>query len=285
MDKSQKANLSMGSKGYSGDSLPPAPFITVVIPLYNKESTIAQTIQSVLDQTYQDFELVIVNDGSKDDSVATVSAFEGPRIRLINQENAGVSAARNRGVKEARGEYVAFLDADDHWTPNHLEEIAALIRDYGDVADVFATNFFRQFADGDNIINRKDLRRDIVENYFKSITRTVLINSSCVCISKDAFISVGGFREQFSMGEDIDLWNRLCRRYKIAFSPEATSIYMIDAPNNSRSRKIDYSRDAASVSLRGVSSNLYDIQLSLSRFLKYIVKRLINYHPRVRKPL
>ena len=104
--------------------------ISVVIPLYNKEKQIAKTLQTVLNQTYQDFEIVIVNDGSTDGSVDEVKKFLNPRIRLINQKNGGVSAARNRGIEEAKGEYIAFLDADDVWDIEHLEVLYQLILAY-----------------------------------------------------------------------------------------------------------------------------------------------------------
>ena len=91
--------------------------ISVVIPLYNKEKQIANTLRSVFAQTYTDYEIIVVNDGSTDNSVAVVESLNDPRIRLIHQKNAGVSAARNRGIEEARGEYIALLDGDDEWKP------------------------------------------------------------------------------------------------------------------------------------------------------------------------
>ena len=104
--------------------------ISVIIPLYNKEKQIAKTLQTVLNQTYQNFEIVIVNDGSTDRSVDEVKKFLNSRIRLINQKNGGVSAARNRGIKEAKGEYLAFLDADDIWQNNYLQTQIDLICKY-----------------------------------------------------------------------------------------------------------------------------------------------------------
>ena len=90
--------------------------ISVVIPLYNKEKQIRKTLQSVLTQTFQDFEIVVVNDGSTDNSAIEVEKVKDPRIRLIHQQNAGVSAARNKGIEEARYELIAFLDADGNQT-------------------------------------------------------------------------------------------------------------------------------------------------------------------------
>lgn len=259
------------------------PLISVVIPLYNKEATISNTISSVLNQSFTNFEVIVVNDGSTDKGPEIVAQFEDERILLFSQDNSGVSAARNVGVQKSRANYIAFLDGDDYWSIHHLQQIADLILDYGDVADLFSTNFYRQFPDGERIINRTEPYRGLIKNYFKSISNKALIHTSCVCISKRAFNSVGGFDMRFSIGEDINLWNRLCRRYKLAYSPEATSYYTIDAPNNSRDRRIDYSKDAARVSLVELSNDPYDIYLSLVRFTKYCIKRATNYQPRIRK--
>ena len=92
--------------------------ISIVIPLYNKEQQIGKTLESVFAQSFQDYEVVIVNDGSTDKSVEIVEGMADKRIRLINQKNSGVSAARNKGIQESRGEYIAFLDADDEWKPD-----------------------------------------------------------------------------------------------------------------------------------------------------------------------
>lgn len=137
--------------------------ISVVIPLYNKEKQIAKTLQTVLNQTYQDFEIVIVNDGSTDGSVDEVKKFLNPRIRLINQKNGGVSAARNRGIEEAKGEYIAFLDADDLWDIDHLEVLYQLILAYpknGAYATAYRNNI--EGATHNIILKRFHLRKRLV---------------------------------------------------------------------------------------------------------------------------
>ena len=116
--------------------------ISVVIPLYNKESSIAQSLKSVLSQEHDDFEVVIVDDGSTDGSVGVVEAIHDSRIRLIRQENGGPSKARNTGVKNAKGEWILFLDADDELEPGALEYFAKNINKHFDTSFIFAPFYF-----------------------------------------------------------------------------------------------------------------------------------------------
>lgn len=260
-----------------------APFFSVVIPLYNKEKNIGGTIDSVLNQTFSDFELIVVDDGSPDRSAEIVASYDDPRIRLFKKENGGVSSARNRGVLEAKGAYIVFLDADDTWEEIHLSEIAKLIHDYGSEAKAFATNFARKFPDGSRYINRSDMKRGLVNDFFKQTNKCSFVNSSCVCIDREALIEVGPFNERYTHGEDIDLWFRIARKFSYAYSPVVTSVYNID-PTSGSCTTMNYERESAKDALKGVSGNPYDLLISLSRFLKYLVKRVIGYKPRVRKP-
>ncbi len=258
-----------------------SPRISVVIPLYNKEKTIKKTIESVLRQTSTDFELVIVNDGSTDKSVDIVREIDDSKIRLINKPNGGVSSARNRGIIEAKSNYIAFLDADDHWRPNHLAEINSLINEYGNSCRVFTTNFARRFPDGETFVNRNDLKKGRIHNYFKMVSKGAVIHSSCVTIEKNTLLSIGLFNEKYTHGEDIDLWNRLGRKYGVAYSPEVTSIYSIT--NEGSVLTMNYKRESAKDALKGVSPNFYDIFLSTKRFVYYWIKRVIKYQPKVTK--
>ena len=114
--------------------------ISVVIPLYNKEKSITSTLRTVLNQTFRDYEIVIVNDGSTDGSVEEIEKVQDDRIRLVHQPNAGVSAARNRGIEEAKGDLIAFLDADDEWKPEYLATQYHLFQKYPECS-VFACNY------------------------------------------------------------------------------------------------------------------------------------------------
>ncbi|MBC5632686.1 glycosyltransferase family 2 protein [Parabacteroides hominis] len=212
------------------------PLISVVIPLFNKEKVVLKTLESVTKQTFTDFEVVVINDGSTDRSVGIVSQFisdreslsDQPNIRLINKPNGGVSSARNRGIQEAKGEYVAFLDADDEWMPDFLYRINELIVKYP-MCDVFATLYAYREPDKFYEADIKGFTFDsidgIVDNYFvmSMLGRPPLWTSSIV-VSKRAISSIGGF-PAMKMGEDILTWAQLACRYKIAYYRKALSVY------------------------------------------------------------
>lgn len=204
--------------------------ISIVIPLYNKEKLIGSTIHSILNQTYQEYEIVVVNDGSTDNSVAEVDKIHDSRIRLINQLNAGVSVARNRGIAESKGDFIALMDADDLWTPDYLETQIDLVNKYPK-CDVFAINY--EFKDSHNkstptIIKRLPFNKTdgVLSNYFEVATYShPPITSISIMARRGVFESVGGFPLGIKSGEDLLTWARLACRYKIAYSKKACAIY------------------------------------------------------------
>ena len=204
--------------------------ISVVIPLYNKESQINQTIQSVLRQSFQDFEIVVVDDGSTDNSVSEVQRFDDPRIRTISQTNAGVSAARNHGIAEAKGEFIALLDGDDVWKTDYLATQSALTEKYPE-CDVFATDYEFHSTNGritPTILNRLpfDSEDGILINYFEVATHShPPLWTSAVMFRKSTIESLGGFPMGIKSGEDLLTWARLACRCKIAFSRKVGAIY------------------------------------------------------------
>lgn len=160
--------------------------ISVVIPLYNKEKYVRRTIDSVLKQTFQDFEIVVVNDGSTDNGVGVVNSYNNPKIRLVNQENQGVSAARNRGISEAKYDYIAFLDADDEWTESHLSDIKKLIDKFPHCG-VFGTSY--QIKKGDELFTPRvygsytfSSNEGVLDNYYELASGAdfPIHQSSCV---------------------------------------------------------------------------------------------------------
>lgn len=209
--------------------------ISVVIPLYNKEQSIASTINSVLAQTYKDFEIVVVNDGSTDKSVDVVRSIDDDRIVLISQKNQGVSAARNTGILAARGNYVAFLDADDIWDIQYLETSVKLIKDYPN-AGIYGT------ASG-LIIN--DIKKTENSNYSKHrgyINNPWLYGSpystSAIIVAKSVFSKVGFFDERMTHGEDLDMWWRILLNYPCVYEDITYSYYRVDAENSLMAMKI-----------------------------------------------
>ena len=212
------------------------PAVSVVIPLYNKGPYIARALNSVLAQTFQDFEVIVVDDGSTDDGAAVVRGFDDPRIRLIQQENQGVSAARNRGIEAARAELVAFLDADDEWLPGFLGTVMRLRRKFPE-AGAYATAFMKKFSS--DICQEQTFSgipqsdwEGIIPSYFRSCAFGKLpIRSSNVAIPREVFFDVGMFPVGEWWGEDTDMWGRVALRYPIGFSSGYYAIYNVGATN------------------------------------------------------
>lgn len=212
--------------------------ISVIIPLYNKETGIATALRSVLSQTYQEFEIVVVDDGSTDSSVAVVETFDDARIRLIRQQNAGVSAARNRGIAEAKGEYVAFLDADDEWMPDFLAEIRALQEAYPECR-AQATAYINNFqGNKKNIIQKKIPFKEqcgILINYFEVASCShPPVWTSAVCIERKLLQEIGGFPVGIKSGEDLLTWARIAVHTHWAYSRKALSQYNLGEGYNKR---------------------------------------------------
>lgn len=210
--------------------------VSVVIPLYNKGSYIARALNSVLAQTFQDFEVIVVNDGSTDSGAEIVRSFFDPRVRLIQQENHGVSVARNKGVIEARGKLIAFLDADDEWTPEHLEVLLRL-KEYYPEAGAYATAYI-YMCRGSKIrypyfrCIPKGPWEGLLQSYFKSaLLGDPPVSASTVGIPKDVLIEIGGFNTMAWAGEDLELWERIALKYPIAFSWDGIGIYHTEASN------------------------------------------------------
>lgn len=207
--------------------------ISVIIPLYNKGKQIAHTLRSVLNQTFQDFEVVIVDDGSTDGSVAEVEKFCDSRIRLIHQKNAGVAAARNRGIEEAKSDLIAFLDADDEWKPEYLATQYHLSQKYPD-CNVFACNY--EFRDTEGKVTPTIIRKlpfsgedGILSNYFEVASCShPPICSISIMVKKQAIQEIGGFPVGIKSGEDLLTWARLAVNGQIAYSRRSLAIFNIE---------------------------------------------------------
>lgn len=234
--------------------------ISVVIPLYNKEQAIVKTIESVLKQTYSDFEAIVVDDGSKDNSLQVVQSIEDSRLRIIHKENGGVSSARNRGIREAKGDYIALLDGDDLWEPTFLEEQIKLIDDFPN-AGMWGVNtaFIKHGRQQKWEQGMGTGFRGYVENYFGT-THNDLYCSSSVVIRKEVFSVAGYFDERISSSEDLDMWFRIILHYSVVFYDNVLVYYNQDAEN-----RVAYDTDVRFPLTK-------DIKFYLEKFLPYCEK-------------
>ena len=214
--------------------------ISIIIPLYNKASTIQHTISSVLSQTIQDFELIIVDGNSTDGSFEIASQINDPRIVLFKQHGKGISTARNQGVEKAKSDIVAFLDADDTWEPNFLETILQLTEKYPN-AGMYGTAF--AVCRNNNPLRTVSLDTDkdgALLSYFSDFTEAghPIIITSAFSVRKSAFLAVGGYSDSLRVGEDHDLFGKLALHYPVAYSPKICSRYNLASENNTDT--VDY---------------------------------------------
>ena len=212
--------------------MPHSPAVSVVVPLYNKEQHVFRAIDGILKQTFQDFEVVVVDDGSTDGGAAVVRAMGDPRIRLISQPNAGVSVARNNGIAVARAPLIAFCDADDAWRPDFLANIVDLQREFPQ-AGAYALNYECVGADGTRSVGVAHSRapRLLLDpaGFFEIAKFGTPVFSSSVAVVKDSFAKAGNFPPGVKLGEDLDTWIRICFVAPIAFDVRPGGIYYQDA--------------------------------------------------------
>lgn len=228
---------------------------SVIIPLYNKAPYVRKALESVFAQTYTDFELIIVDDGSSDDSLAiakqfitdrfavdryTVDRHDGCRsampVEILEQANQGVSAARNNGFSVSSGDYIAFLDADDWWEPTFLEKMAQLIEDYPE-AGLYASNYV-YYKPGKTHVAVQNVETGYF-NYPKAYYEggAMPIWTGATIIPRNMYDEMSGFPLGIKLGEDFLLWAKIAMRYKVASLNEALAWYNNDVPATLRATR------------------------------------------------
>lgn len=219
-------------------------FFSVVVPLYNKEYSIQRCIDSILAQTHNEYEIIIVNDGSTDNSLGIVSKIYHDwllrgTIVLVNQQNFGVSVARNNGVKIADSDYICFLDADDEWDSGFLEAMNNLIRDYPDAA-LYCVGHKIDRGNGKIETKLPNLQRDhrgYIDDFFSASIRGDVANSSKVCVRKGALVAINGFPEGVVCGEDYHVWIMLALTTRVAYEDKAYVVLHAQQDRSRSSRK------------------------------------------------
>lgn len=185
--------------------------ISVIIPVYNSEKTIRATIESVLNQTFLDFELIIINDGSQDSTLDIISSIQDTRIKVFSYPNGGISVSRNRGISHASGEFIAFLDHDDLWTPDKLELQLKALQENPKAAVAYS---WVDFIDESNQVIRSGSRVNVTSAaYAKLLSTNFLYTASNPLIRRNALLAIRGFDESVFGPEDWDLFIRLAARY------------------------------------------------------------------------
>lgn len=221
------------------------PRFSVVVPLYNKAPYVRKALESIMSQTYKDFDLIIVDDGSTDGSATiceeylstlyTIHRTPLKNIRLLSQPNSGVAAARNNGVKASHGEYVCFLDADDWWKASFLEEMDRLINEYHD-AGLYATNYVYYKPGKTHVaLNLERGYMNYPDAYLHSDAMPVWTGAACM--PRKVFDEMEGFPVGIKLGEDFLLWAKTALHYKVAFCEKPFAYYNNDVPASLRATR------------------------------------------------
>ncbi len=255
------------------------PEVSVVIPFYNRHEYIARSVQSVLNQTFQNFELILVDDGSADASFTFVSKYiadlHDTRIRLLHQSHTGVSAARNKGIEASQSELIAFLDSDDEWKPDFLKTILRLRKQFPQ-AGLYATSY--------EIVKQNGRKKypnfphlpptpweGIISDYYRIIGKSDPVRMFAMAVQKQIFDTVGMFSVDLKNHEDAELILRIAIRYPIVFSHYRGSIHYRNTRNRICSDPVRH--DNNSLKFRKMKNTLNTSEISISE-AQYVKKYL-----------
>ncbi len=210
------------------------PKVSVVIPAYNAMAYLPETVESVLRQTFTDFEVLIVDDGSSDHIAEWASQATDPRVKLISQQNQGVSVARNTGIAQAKGEYVAFLDADDLWEPTKLEKQDQCLEDKPEVGLVYTwTLLINEQGKPTGIVYNSQVEGNVWEQI---LIGDIVCSGSSAMVRRVCFETAGDFDPNLSSAADFDMWTRIAAHYPFAVLKEFLVYYRQYSSSMSRNR-------------------------------------------------
>lgn len=218
---------------------------TVIIPAYNAEKFINRAIDSVLNQTYKEYEIIVVNDGSSDATKNIIHAYKQENIKVYNQENLGVSAARNKGIMNSTKNYICFLDADDKWCKNHLSVLSNMISRYPK-EKLFITSYRTVHLNETEFDVIKNIKSSGEINYHTNFFDLILsnkapkYNTNCWCIKKNAFENSGLFDEDEKLSEDIDMWYRLGLYNNVVYTNQVTTLRFREFSVATKYRQFNY---------------------------------------------
>ncbi|MEK8181048.1 glycosyltransferase family A protein [Flavobacterium buctense] len=210
-------------------------YFSIIIPVYNKEKFVFKTLKSILAQTYSDYEIIIVNDGSTDNSETIIQSFKDHRIQYFSKENEGVAVARNYGLAKARGEYICFLDADDFWYPIFLETLYSYCKKLPEqkvlACAIEIETIHKTFPAQYSIEQKSDYE---IVNFFDASQKECVLWTSSSVFHHSVFEKAGHFDTQIKKGEDTELWIRIGLQYPIVFIWQILAKYVYDKSSVSR---------------------------------------------------
>jgi glycosyltransferase involved in cell wall biosynthesis len=253
------------------------PIISIIIPAYNSEKTIKRTVESILNQSFSNFELIIINDGSNDSTLDVISSIYDSRIKVFTYPNAGANVGRNRGINLAEGEFVSFIDADDIWTQDKLQSQFQALQDNPEATVSYSwTDYINEedefVVTGTHITANGDVYEELLLTNF-------LENGSNPLIRKDALIELGGFDESLSAGQDWEMWLRLATKYKFVAVPKVQILYRLSpksqSSNLTRQEKLCLQVLTKAYQLKP-SQNPRNLSTSLANLYKYLTCKALQ---------
>jgi len=201
------------------------PSVSVVIPTYNYAKYIARSVESVVNQSFQDFEILVVDDGSTDNTREVIETKYKTKVRYFYQENSGAPSARNRGIEESKGDYLAFLDADDEWFPSKLEKQIDKFKSSADTVGLIYSGFAYIWGESEDKGNK--IIPTLRGNIFPSFLKGSVLGSPTPVIRKPCFQKAGTFDETLPSSQDWDMWLRISKHYEVDFVPDVLAKHYI----------------------------------------------------------
>ena len=260
--------------------------ISVIIPVFNGEKTIEETINSILNQTFKDIEIIIINDGSTDATLEIIKNISDSRIKIFSYPNAGLSASRNRGIDRAKGEYISFIDADDLWTPDKLELQWQALQSNPQAAVAYS---WTDYIDESSKFLKSGRRIKINGDAFSKLLITNFLENGSNPLIRQEALEIGGFDESLAAAEDKDMWLRLAANYEFACVEKPQILYRTSTTSMSTNLK---RQEIASLKVieRGFSypkaEKLQHLKKqSLSHLYQYLTFKAIEAPPKQRQTL
>jgi glycosyltransferase involved in cell wall biosynthesis len=254
------------------------PLISVIIPTYNRANLLTIAILSVINQTYKNWELIIVDDGSTDNTKQIVEEFikKDPRIKYFYKENGGQGSARNLGIKNAQGEYIAFLDSDDEFLENKIKKSLKIFNEDKNIGMIYSDAIII----GNYLDNKKssEISKPYYGNVYKKLLLNNFITTSTVVVKKEVFLNRGFFNESSLLRnfEDYDMWLRIAKKYKIGYIPEVLVKYNFSPKINFWEKRKNAYKAMIYIYLKNLKiANLFEKFIVIWKLGEYILKLIV----------